>query len=296
MTKRELLNKVKGAFVGLAIGDAMGATTEFMKPREIHKAYGTNGVQEIIGGGWLHLKAGEVTDDTQMTMCVARAILSSTETNGAIAQIDENHFLACCMANFLNWYSSGPLDVGNQCRRVLGLFSKLDRNDMADIAWTKLWYRAASNKHAYGNGSLMRALPAALVGTKYALAQGRLTHNNNVCDAYIREYCDVLHLAMTGIIDRTQLHPKSNGGAIYETMDGACYWLAHTDNFRDCIVGVVNNGGDADTIGAVAGSLAGCCYGYGAIPSDLVVALDPSVRLDLIETAERFVELDLVSV
>ena len=294
MTNNEKLNKVKGAFYGMAIGDAMGATTEFMKPVEIRKKHGPEGVTDIIGGGWLNIDPGAVTDDTQMAMCVARAILSSTEADGTSARIDEERFLACCRANFLDWYSSGPIDIGNQCRRVLGLFSKFDRNGMADDAWTQLWYRAASNKYAYGNGSLMRALPAALVGTKYALVQGRLTHNNNVCDIYIREYCDVLRLAMTGTIDRTQLHPKSNGGAIYETMDGACYWLAHTDNFRDCIIGVVNNGGDADTIGAIAGSIAGCYYGFDGIPQCFVDALKSDVCDELDEVAHKYIELGLV--
>lgn len=294
MTNNEKLNKVKGAFYGLAIGDAMGATTEFMSAKEIRKKYGLEGVTKIIGGGWLNVKPGAVTDDTQMSMCVARAILSSTETAGTITRVNENRFLACCRANFLGWYNSGPIDIGNQCRRVLSLFYKYRFNDMSDGAWTGLWYRAASNKYAYGNGSLMRALPAALVGEEYAVAQGRLTHNNKVCDQAIRKYCNALQMAMQGKVDRTVKFHRNNGGAAYETLDGACYWFARTKNFADCIIGVVNDGGDADTVGAVAGSIAGCYYGFDAIPAELVNALDLEVRRALDNVVSKYIELGIV--
>src|SRR5487761_2196912 len=61
-----------GAYLGLATGDALGATVEFMLPREIRHHYGTH--QDIIGGGWLKLKAGAVTDDTEMSLALGRAL------------------------------------------------------------------------------------------------------------------------------------------------------------------------------------------------------------------------------
>lgn len=78
-------NKIAGAMYGFAIGDAMGATTEFMNPTEIKKKYGK--VTDIIGGGWLNLKAGEVTDDTQMTMCVIEAVMNSDRLDNFIYYI-----------------------------------------------------------------------------------------------------------------------------------------------------------------------------------------------------------------
>lgn len=57
-----LKDKVRGSLFGFAIGDAMGATTEFMSTKSIKLKYGM--VDQIIGGGWLNLKAGKVTDDT----------------------------------------------------------------------------------------------------------------------------------------------------------------------------------------------------------------------------------------
>ena len=72
---QEVLARAEAAYLGLALGDALGATVEFMTPREIVHDYGTH--CEIIGGGWLKLRAGQVTDDTGMTMALAEAILLS---------------------------------------------------------------------------------------------------------------------------------------------------------------------------------------------------------------------------
>jgi len=68
-----MLNKIKGALFGFAIGDALGGTTEFLSKEEIQDKYGE--VREIIGGGIWNLEKGETTDDTAMTLAVARGII-----------------------------------------------------------------------------------------------------------------------------------------------------------------------------------------------------------------------------
>jgi hypothetical protein len=64
--RADILARAEAAYLGLALGDALGATVEFMTPREIaHHFADAGGVhREITGGGWLHLKPGQVTDDT----------------------------------------------------------------------------------------------------------------------------------------------------------------------------------------------------------------------------------------
>jgi ADP-ribosyl-[dinitrogen reductase] hydrolase len=62
------LNRIKGGLYGVAIGDALGGTTEFMTRSEVKNKYGY--LTEIIGGGVWDLEPGEVTDDTMMTLAV----------------------------------------------------------------------------------------------------------------------------------------------------------------------------------------------------------------------------------
>jgi ADP-ribosyl-[dinitrogen reductase] hydrolase len=61
-------SRAAGAYIGLAVGDALGATVEFMTPREIRAQYGVH--DRVRGGGWLNLKRGSVTDDTTMSLAL----------------------------------------------------------------------------------------------------------------------------------------------------------------------------------------------------------------------------------
>jgi ADP-ribosyl-[dinitrogen reductase] hydrolase len=63
----------KAALLGFACADALGATVEFMSPEEIKRDIGMH--RNITGGGWLRLDPGEITDDTEMTLCVARSLV-----------------------------------------------------------------------------------------------------------------------------------------------------------------------------------------------------------------------------
>lgn len=99
-----VLEKALGAYLGFACGDALGATVEFMSPKKIQKRYGVH--SEMIGGGWLGLEAGQVTDDTQMALALGQAIVEQNGWN-----------IRTVADNFVVWLDSNPPDVGTTCRR-----------------------------------------------------------------------------------------------------------------------------------------------------------------------------------
>ena len=57
-------------------------------------------------------------------------------------------------------------------------------------------------------------------------------------------------------------------GYVVDTLEAAVWSLARTESYRDCVICAVNLGDDTDTVGAVAGGLAGLYYGYDALPAD----------------------------
>ena len=57
-----------------------------------------------------------------------------------------------------------------------------------------------------------------------------------------------------------------SGGYIVDTLEAAIWSLLNTDSFASALLKAVNLGDDTDTVGAVAGGLAGLYYGYEAIP------------------------------
>lgn len=272
-------SKIKGALYGFAIGDAMGATTEFMEEIEIKKKYGE--VRDIIGGGWLDLKAGEVTDDTQMTMCVCEAIEFASKNN-----MHEEVLLDRCCENFVKWFKTGPKDVGNCCRKVI--------STCAIYKCYESWHDIADDPDSLGNGSLMRTMPIVLAGLSedMAILQSRLTHNNIMCDAVIGIYYRNLEkILFYGKQNSFATRLAEPTGHVAKSLNNALYWTHHSGSFEEAIINAVNHGGDADTIAAITGSLVGALYGYESIPQRWIDQLDAKVKKDLDRYTELFIKL-----
>lgn len=275
------VDRAMAAYVGLAVGDALGATVEFLTPTEIRHQIGVHG--NITGGGWLRLKAGQVTDDTTMSLALGDAILAHGRVD-AKAAADA----------FDAWMRAKPVDIGNTVRRNLISFRRTGDPE------------APASEHDAGNGAAMRVLPVALKcygqpekTTKIAnRAQAHVTHHNALSDAagetLILMVQDLIAGRDAGEIEGERAarlvaefpvfaydrkRRDNPSGFVVETMQAVLQAFFATDSFEDCLLDVVNRGGDADTTGAIAGMLAGARYGYQAIPQRWLKALDPGIRV-----------------
>ena len=296
MNKSKIENKIKGSLYGFAIGDAMGATTEFRDVEFIKKHYGK--VTNIIGGGAFNLPAGHGTDDTAMTLCVCEAIEYGFGPirNWSFHEHDsrETAMLDRCCENFIEWLKTDGLGCGRCCYESI----------MANIYSTsyKEWIRKTfepkdmpDDKRRLGNGSLMRTMPIVLAGLSedLAISQGRLTHNNETCDwallSYFRNMEEVLY---NDTFLNSSLKPFSSNGHVINTLNNALYYVQHAMSFEDSIIMAVNAGGDADTIAAITGSLAGALYGYDAIPQRWIDQLSKDVKVKIDKYAKLFEEIN----
>jgi ADP-ribosyl-[dinitrogen reductase] hydrolase len=273
---QKLHDHALGAYLGLACGDALGATVEFMLPREIQAHYGTH--REMTGGGWLRLKPGQITDDTEMSLYLGQAILDSGGWN-----------LAAAADAFAAWLKSRPVDVGATCRRGI-------RRYMLEGSTEGL-----PSDGDGGNGAAMRNLPVALLTLgddalleRYSIAQAHITHHHQLSDAGMLALGRMLQALLLGggirecraIANRLveqhrqfRFDPYSGraSGYIVDTVQTVMHYFFFTDNFEDCVVETVNRGEDADTTGALAGMLAGALYGVEAIPQRWLERIDPEV-------------------
>ncbi len=286
--RTRIVEAAKGAFVGLAIGDAFGATCEFMTPREIKQRYGVH--KKMIGQGWLYLKPGQVTDDTEMSLCIARAIKQSDGWN-----------LRAIADEFANWVKGRPIDVGSTCAR--GIWNYILNQTI----------EAPPSRWSAGNGGLMRMVPTALYTlgdenrlAQYVVAQAHITHNNPLSDAACIFFGRLLHETMMGAtLDllrifteqfvqeypdfQYQPYPGKSSAYVVETVQTVFHFLFSTTTFEDCLIGTVNQGGDADTTGALAGMLAGAVYGIDGMPKRWLKRLDSRVYSEASEHAEYLV-------
>lgn len=274
-----LYERALGAYLGLAVGDALGAPVEFLTAREI-AAQG--GHHEMTGGGWLKLKPGQITDDTEMSLCLGRAWL---QAGGWDKKIAAEHFV--------KWLKSHPIDIGNTCRRGIQryLLDGTTEGKLSDADG--------------GNGAAMRIAPltiatfgnAALL-QKALIEQAHITHYHPLSDAATLALGQMVQVLLAeGDIKKCQSianglveqHPKFKfspypgraSGYILDTMQTVLHFFFNTDNFEDCLKQTVNRGEDADTTGAIVGMLAGALYGVEAIPKRWLDKLDKKIKHEI---------------
>lgn len=290
-----LLDRAIAAYLGLAIGDALGATVEFMTPNEIRQQFGVHA--DITGGGWLRLKAGQVTDDTTMSLALGQAIINAGKVEAISAA-----------RAFDAWMRAKPIDIGNTVRRNLISFRTTGNPE------------APPSEHDAGNGAAMRTLPVALAcygqpekSTIFASrAQAHVTHHNALSDAACETLIFMVHDLLDGqdpiAIEQNRAlalvreqpvftydHKRQDNpsGFIVDTMKAVLQAFFATECFEDCLIDVVNRGGDADTTGAIAGMLAGARYGTSGIPQRWLRALDETVHMTCEKQAEKLLTLAL---
>jgi ADP-ribosyl-[dinitrogen reductase] hydrolase len=267
------LDRSLGALLGLAVGDSLGAPAEGRDrdsyPRivdfEASSSHGTT------VGGW--------TDDTAMAICLAESLLDRNGLDGADL-----------MVRFLRWYRLGEnasgahaVGISTSTRATLELFERTGQLDAA-----------AATRNA-GNGCIMRLAPVAIRwrhdregAGRMAREQARLTHTAPEAVEAAATFASLLVDALDGA-ERSDLIPDivaakpreaiSSAPRAVDTLEAALWCVSRAADFEAAVTEAVNLGGDTDTIGAVAGQLAGALFGAPSIPARWRTRLKEADRL-----------------
>ena len=282
-------DRAVGALLGLAVGDAVGASREFTRRDAMPP------LSDMVGGGHFSLQAGAWTDDTAMALCLADSIL-------ACRKLDQHDLLR----RFCRWWRRGE----NSCTGAsfsIGIttYAALERYERAGdpIARNDDPSRAS-------NGSLMRLAPVAIYWHRERSAAEAAARQQSVtthCAAAAVEACaffvNVLLDAIEGLPRERVLRPREwpaqddvaaiacgawtakpradihSSGSVIHTLEAALWSVSRSANFRDAVLTAANLGDDADTIAAVAGQLAGSLYGASGIPAGWIERLAWSERI-----------------
>jgi len=283
-------DRAVGALLGLAVGDALGTRLEFTKRDEEPP------VTEMLGGGPFSLAPGEWTDDTSMALCLADSLIAKQE-------LDVHDLLD----RFVHWWEQGEnsvtgrcFDIGNITREALERYKRL--GEPAG--------RGPYHKRHAGNGTLMRHAPVAIFAAPDCAKAGLLaeqqslaTHANHMATTCCRLLVYLLVEAIAGLSKDTVLRSRfwlgpeiagvaagnwidkardeiSSSGYALTTLEAALWCIHRTDSFEEALTLAVNLGGDADTIGAVTGQLAGAIYGRSGIPDRWLAKLAWRERIE----------------
>lgn len=303
-----LLDRYRGVLLGVACGDALGGPVEFLT-RDVVADRFPNGVREFVGGGWLDLDPGEITDDTQQTLILSRAL-----NEGGLD-------LESFGAGLLDWYRSAPKDIGNTTVVALrALASGATPEESGLVALAERGERGAA-----ANGAVMRCAPVALRFrsdparlVQASLASAKVTHAESraswgavaVNQALVHllnggAVEEALAAAVIGIPDQQvrdavlgaaamKRDEVGAGGFVLHTV-GASFWaLANFPTAEEIIIQAVSLGEDADSTGAVAGALAGAAFGAQALPIRWRCAVQ--FRDELVQQADRLLALSEAAV
>ena len=284
-----ILDRATGCLLGLAVGDALGTTLEFTErdTRPHHTA--------MLGGGTFGLKPGEWTDDTAMALALGHSLVA----RGGLDPHD-------LMDRFVLWWREGAYSCTGTCFDI-GLTT---RQALTRYQRTGDPFAGATDPHTAGNGSLMRLAPVALWALDDAMAaaalardQSRTTHATpqavEACAFFVGLLRTALHGADKAAVLTPRLwrgHPEvadvaggswrtkeradiRSSGYVVATLEAALWAVARTDSFADALILAVNLAGDADTVGAVTGQLAGALHGARGIPPEWLAPLAWRTRL-----------------
>lgn len=289
-----MIDNYRGCLLGLAVGDAVGTTNEFSFYNRFitHESAEDKPITDMLGGGPFNLNVGQWTDDTSMALCLADSLLAK---DGFDAK-DQ-------LERYVRWYKDGHnsctgtcFDIGTTTRQSLEAFIRTGKD-----------YPLEADRNLAGNGSLMRLAPVILFYAHnddyvvfYAGYSSRTTHPApqavDSCRYFARLVRDVLinagaeypktkkelldvniddlqldgEVIAAALMDYSLLEKKdiNPSGYVVDSLKAALFCFTNTDNFRDGCLMATNMGGDADTIAAIYGQVAGAYYGMKGIPQD----------------------------
>lgn len=290
------LGLAQGCLFGAFVGDAAGARLEFLgrKPTEIEIA----DALEMRGGGVFQVAPGQVTDDGELTLALARALVDAPQFPRDLVA-----------ANYRAWFSSRPFDMGNATSAALA--GPVGAGEALADAVSKR--AAAHNMESKANGALMRSSGLAIWSTRLstegagnaARDDARLTHPNQSCQWANAAYVVAIrHLLLNpedriGAFAQAKLTLTSapveeaeevlswlgdaesgqlpagypNAGFVRIAFSHAFHHMLRGTSFVDALHAVLACGGDTDTNACIVGALVGARAGLAGIPENMTRAV-----------------------
>jgi ADP-ribosyl-[dinitrogen reductase] hydrolase len=296
---------LRGALIGLAVGDALGAAVEFRSPGSFAPVTGYR------SGGPHGLKAGEWTDDTSMALALADSMASvGWDLNDQAKR-------------YVEWWKTGKYSVNGRCFDI-GITTRSALSNF--IASKNALTSGDASERASGNGSIMRLAPVPIKHADFypnnveelsrlADESSLPTHASEQCRSACRYLATILAALVRGedravvlspdwkplqiLNDIKPLYPLiqeiaegsfrhkqppaiEGSGWVVRSLEASLWAFHNADSFDEAVLRAVNLGDDADTTGAICGQLAGAYWGESQIPGSLRSGL---ARMDMIEEA-----------
>jgi ADP-ribosylglycohydrolase len=305
---RTLRERFQGALVGMAVGDALAAHTQFRKPGTFAP------VGDLLGGGPFDLPRGAWTDDTAMALLLAESLL---ERNG----FDPHDQVQ----RYVRWQKEGHGSATGQCVGITANVAKA----LATAQYRRQPFAGSHDPEQLEKDSLSRVGPVVMfhfsdlpTAVAKAAEAARITAQAPAVLDCMRLLAAMIHLALSGRDKPAILRPSreswvtsstrpevlavfegsyivrqppeiTGGGNIVQALEAALWAFQRSDSFREGALLAANLGRDSDVVTATYGALAGAFHGVSAIPG---IWRNSLMRQDLVtDTADRLLTHALVT-
>ena len=298
--------------IGFSVGDAMGMATEFQQRETLFK----NPVKEMLDSSIMGQPAGSWTDDTSMVIGTIVSFIENKKFN-----------YSDIMSKWCAWINNGDYTPNGECFDIGRTCLKACRNFTDGIEPTKCgldsinsngngslmrmipialysYYRNLSNEEMMilsdNISSLTHRHDISKLGcymyNKFII---NLLSGMNIEEAYkymqkddytmySKEAIKSYDRLLTTDISKYTIDEISSSGYVVDTLECVLWILLNAKSYKEVIISTTNIGDDTDTIGAIAGSIAGIIYGYESIPKNWVNKLiKKDYLINLIESFER---------
>lgn len=300
-----MLEKTKAVMLGHAVADALGVPVEFCRREKL----AAKPIKDMEGFGTYPFPKGCWSDDTSMSLCV----LESLTKNKIDYEDIMNNFGKWYFKD--EFTPTGEMfDVGNACSTAIEKYfkDKLPFNQcglkdeysngngslmrihpMALYLYTRDDFTLEEKLEIIHNTSaLTHAHERSKIGCGiYSFVLWELLKEPDKINIFeglkkamlfYRDYPEFQKYSRIfekPFVISKQEEIYSTGYVVY-TLEAALWCLLTTTSYEECVLKAVNLGDDTDTVGAVAGGLAGALYGYNSIPTKWLEVLK---RKDYIE-------------
>jgi len=290
------LDKVRGMFMGVFLGDSLGAPHEFRCNSKTsytgileHQGFMTTQFQ-----GRKELCVGQVTDDSELTLALLRTIIQDHGYN-------KNNVIM----SYLRWANSGGWMLGKNTRVLLKGVTTLKsyQNRINKILQQPMAERSQSN------GAMMRCSPLALLYDNTPVVEDvQITNPNLVCIDCNLVYISALRLALQGfdgitifnsikslaqteevrsvliqVENREFRNISENKGWCLHALWCAMVVITSFNNYSEAMNWVITSqqGSDTDTNACISGALLGAILGFQKLQEEPHTARNITILLEV---------------
>lgn len=306
MSYQEESKRYIAAMLGFVIGDALGVPVEFVSRQELRD----NPVTGMREYGTHNQPAGTWSDDSSMSLATMEWLGGMGESKpdykvlmdkfsawllyGDYTAHQENFDSGISTNKAIMNYARGvePLQCGNKSEYDNGNGS-LMRILPAALRYSKALagekvkkadaiFNLSALTHGHARSKIACLIYSKVIADmlcskddKFNMVSKSISNCKHYLDtnfdleiaSEMEKYARLWNLKEFKKLNESQI---KSSGYVVDTLEAVIWCFLNTDNYRSCVLKAVNLGDDTDTVGALAGGLAGLYYGIDGIPKEWV--------------------------